>query len=364
MDSDSEELWYDADLKYTPPLYDKFIEYSKDYYFKCKQELKDISKKEKRIYEQHLKLLRKKYKFMYQHKVDKRNCNEKEFKALYNQLVEELKVTDKSSEYYIPNINLHLITNYLQNKVVLLKKHAQSGKTYLCISEMINTIENGNTCICITKNTLDANEQWTKRAIDNLKTHFPNKELNEFILIISSKQNTLNGYATHCKDINEAKVKIFEENFKLIFVCSNKTQIEKIYNLINSPLNKTINKTFVIQYDEAHNRTEGIPAHKILVENIIMTPSLYRIIVCTATDENIWDESDALEHNIFKKSRCISNSYDFTQIDKIKSNSDNYSSISDAIPITYEKRPDSKRNYKFLGLRNNRFEIEDLLGEE
>ena len=93
-----------------------------------------------------------------------------------------------------------------------------------------------------------------------------------------------------------------------------------------------------------------------------MTPSLYRIIVCTATDENIWDESDALEHNIFKKSRCISNSYDFTQIDKIKSSSDNYSSISDAILITYEKRLDSTRNYKFF-LRNNRFEIEDLLGE-
>ena len=49
---------------------------------------------------------------------------------------------------------------------------------------------------------------------------------------------------------------------------------------------------------------------------------------------------------------------------KIKLNqSDNYSSISDAIPITYEKRLDSTRNYKFLGLRNNRFEIEDLLGE-
>ena len=50
------------------------------------------------------------YKFMSQHKVDIMKKSLKHY--IIN--LKELKVTDESSEYYIPNINLHLITNYLE----------------------------------------------------------------------------------------------------------------------------------------------------------------------------------------------------------------------------------------------------------
>jgi hypothetical protein len=237
------------------------------------------------------------------------------------------------------------IYEYCINKIRGLYKHAQALKTGFCNLQIITGFSEHNTIsVCLTKNTLEANNQWLTRLFNELDNRFPQVKLNDKIIIISSKKNTLNGNATHCKDLNTAwRYLKRENNFKIIFVCSNKTRISDILEMTEDfmNLNDNLRKKLRILHDEAHNETEGIPPYRSIIENIICQPNILSYEPVTASLGVIKDDNNQL----WTKSNLEINAINFTEFDNTKSNDQSYSSCSDNIKIYFE---DIKSNEKWV----------------
>ena len=134
------------------------------------------------------------------------------------------KLDSSFEKYVITDSEKKIICEYCISKIIGLFKHAQALKTGFCNSKIINGFSEENTIsICITKNTLEANEQWLTRLFKELDNRFPRVKLENKILIISSKKNTLDGHATHCTNLDSAWGYLKKNNnFKIVFICSNK----------------------------------------------------------------------------------------------------------------------------------------------
>ena len=271
------------------------------------------NKAEKRLFKKNNKFLRYQYKLPH-----------------YYEMLEYDEINSKFSQEEIDYITIYLI-----NKIRGIYKHAQSNKTWLCNIAIITSIKLNRFMICITKNTIEANSQWTKRLIIELKKEFPNTPLKDLILVCSSKHNTLDDNATHCKDVSSVFTKIGSSNtFRVLFICSNNTRIKDIITLLNaySGLNVEKQLPIDIQWDEAHNSKEGIPSKRPLIENILLYPIVETLTPCTATPEPLYDETNPLwqENNLEK------NAINYTHMSKIKSTSPNYLSLSKAISVNFE----------------------------
>ena len=63
-----------------------------------------------------------------------------------------------------------------------------------------------------------------------------------------------------------------DNNYKVIFVCANKTRVDDVCELLNKFYQPTFNpnmrKKIVIQYDEAHNKMNGVPIYRSYIENL------------------------------------------------------------------------------------------------
>ena len=229
-----------------------------------------------------------------------------------------------------------IIIEYCIKKIRGLYKHAQSWKTGFCNRQIMTGFSEKNTIsICIAKNTLEANEQWLERLMKELDVRYPQIKLNDKIMIINSKKNTLDGNATHCKNINDAWQFLKNPNntFKIIFMCSNSSRIFDILDISESLLNlKEGTRNIRIFHDEAHNIKEGIPAHRAVIENIIIKPNVISYQPITASKGMIVDNKNPLwcENNI------EGNAVNFTEFDETKSNDPNYSSIQEANKISFE----------------------------
>jgi len=225
----------------------------------------------------------------------------------------------------------------LSKKIRGVFKHGQSAKTEISCSKIIMDIKKGFISIAITKNTLLANEQWTSRCIKLMKQSGLT-ELKKQIIVISSETNDLNGNATHCKTFPQAWDTICSNNneYKVIFVCANKTRIDDICELINKYYQPTFNpsliKKIVVHYDEGHNDKSGIPVYRPYIENILIYDFVEEFVPITASKNPIDDCSNPLwiKENIDKnKLNYVS---DLAK-SRIKSDDLNYSSIKDAITI-------------------------------
>ena len=229
-----------------------------------------------------------------------------------------------------------VIMKYCINKIRGLYKHAQALKTGFCNGQIINSFSEKNTIsVCITKNTLEANEQWLTRLFKELDNRYPSVSLEDKIMIISSKKNTLGGNATHCKDINHAWGYLKKSNqFKILFICSNKIRILDVLEISEGFLNLRVNlqKNLRVIHDEAHNTNEGIPPFRNIIENIIAQPNILSYQPTTASPHTIYDEVNP----IWKKENLESHAINFTEFDNTKSTDENYSSCSDAIRISFE----------------------------
>ena len=229
-----------------------------------------------------------------------------------------------------------LIIEYCIKKIRGIYKMAQSMKTGYCNSLIMNSISKKNITFAITKNTLEANEQWLLRIMKDLDHRFPLVSTRDKIMIISSKKNDLNGNATHCKTIEEAWMILSKENnYSVIFVCSNGKRISDIYSIIENidRLKDNFKKKLDIIHDEGHNTREGIPAHRNVIEQIIAHPLVDTFIPCTASIGDIIDEMNPLWLN----SNLTKYAKDFSEFDQTKSDDPNYSSISDSNKITFEE---------------------------
>ena len=232
------------------------------------------------------------------------------------------------------------IIKYMIKKIRGIYKHGQSCKTEISCEKIYNDLKKEILSIVSTKNTLLANAQFTER-LKKFMRKLGFEKLNEIIMIISSKEETLGGDATHCKNLDEAWKKMCEtkNNFKIIFVCSNSTRINDIYNLCNlyPLLNDQYPKQITFHYDEAHNPMEGVPVYRELIENIIINEFIEEFIPISASYEPIVDETNSL----WKKNNLKKNRFNFINEEmresKITSTSKEYSSIDDAIKCNIEE---------------------------
>jgi hypothetical protein len=278
-----------------------------------------------------LKCLKRKYTYLNKFKISKRtkitNC-----KAYIYELFSINDFKDRFSEDEIKTIKKYCIS-----KIRGLYKHAQALKTGYCNGQIINGFSEKNTIsVCITKNTLEANAQWLSRLFKELDNRFPQVNLNDKIMIISSKKNTLFGNATHCKNMNEAWSHLKKcNNFKIVFICSNKIRIQDIYEMATSFLNlrEELVKKLRILHDEAHNTKEGIPPFRYIIENILLLPNVISYQPITASLGEIGDN----ENPIWIKNNLEQHAINFTDFDNTKSNDPKYSSISDYEKINFER---------------------------
>ena len=132
--------------------------------------------------------------------------------------------------------------------------NTQAEKTMLCNFDILSSIELKRFTICLTKNTIEANSQWTKRLIKDLKKKFPGIPLVKLIMVCSSNINTLYGNATHCKNINYVIANITKySTYQVLFICSNNTRVGDILTLLSSYHGLSTEKRLpiILQYDEA-----------------------------------------------------------------------------------------------------------------
>lgn len=230
--------------------------------------------------------------------------------------------------------NRNIFYHYACSKITGLYKHAQALKTGYCNKEIITGMSEPNTIsLCISKNTLEAGEQWLERLLSELSLRFENANMREYVMIISSKKNTLGGRATHCKNIDVAwgYLKNPSNTFKIIFVCSNKTRLYDIYQLsLDFQRLRDSSTKLRIIHDEAHNSQDGIPPFRDVVEQIVIQPNVISYMPVTATNNTLtWNESP-IWMNIEKFAK------NYTEYDNTRSTDPKYSSCGDAIPHTFE----------------------------
>jgi len=276
-------------------------------------EEKTLNKKEKQI-------LKSKYAFV----------GRKSKLPFFKELLKYTEITTKFSPAELKQITIQLI-----NKIRGIYKHAQAEKTMLCNFDILSSIELKRFTICLTKNTIEANSQWTKRLIKDLKKKFPGIPLVKLIMVCSSNINTLDGNATHCKNINYVIANITKHStYQVLFICSNNTRVGDILTLLSSYHGLSTEKRLpiILQYDEAHNVEEGIPSKRETIENILMDPFIERFVPCSASENPIHDDTSPL----WQKTNLDKNAFDYTHISAIKSTSAEYSSLHDAITVNFE----------------------------
>jgi len=238
----------------------------------------------------------------------------------------------------------------LIKKIRGIFKHGQCAKTYIACEKILQDLKKGFLTIAITKNTLFANIQWTTRFIKQM-TNAGLTNLKNEVLIISSDYNDLDGNATHCKNLNEAWSKICDNNnnYKVIFICANKTRIIDVCNLLSkyhqSSFNRALLKKIVVQYDEAHNNMYGVPTCREFIENMLLYDFVKEFIPITASKNPLNDETG--ENPLWIKENIYSNKLNYINKDlektRMKSDNPGYSSIKDADSIIIDELYEYKR---------------------
>ena len=325
-------------------IVNKFNTKVKNYYDKVKEEFEKYKDKPDL-----LQCLKKKHSFLKPYRISKKTKIE-ECKGHVHELFEQEYFSEFSEN------DKQIIYEYSILKIRGLYKHAQALKTGFCNGQISENFIKRGDCngqiitglseektlsVCITKNTLEANEQWLTRLFKELDTRYPQVKLTNKIMIISSKKNDLEGHATHCKNMDKAWSYLKKKNeFKIIFICSNKIRIQDIHEMAVSFSNliEELAKNIRILHDEAHNTKEGIPPFRHIIENIIILPNVLSYEPITASLGNIVDDKNPIwvEKNLEKYA------INFTDFDKTKSDDAKYSSISDYNTYNFEDLSSNK----------------------
>tara|TARA_Y100000389_G_C17446758_1_gene512103 strand:+ start:98 stop:2380 length:2283 start_codon:yes stop_codon:yes gene_type:complete len=294
-----------------------------------------------------LNLLKVKYPHLKRLKKLTKRTDISKCKAFIYELLNHGLITDLFTED-----EKRVINEYCIRKIRGLYKHAQAWKTGICNKQIIISFSEKNTIsLCVTKNTLEANDQWLIRLFKELNSRFPRVSLREKIMIISSRKNNLEGNATHCKSISEAWMLLSKRNnFRIIFMCSNKMRIQNISEITElfKSLKDDMMKNLRIIHDEAHNSKEGIPPFRDLIENIVAQNNVLSYQPVTASNNTIHLDGDDC-NPLWNRENLENNAINFTEFDNTKSTDPRYSSCSDAIPISLTKLSE-KESWKDYGI--------------
>lgn len=243
------------------------------------------------------------------------------------------------------------LTKHFISKIRGIYKHGQTEKTFLCNMRILANIKSGRLTIAVSKNTLDAKQQWEERLIQSLKKELRTDSLKDTILVISSKYNDLNGNATHCTNIRDACYNYSIGNYKIIFVCSNSARICDILDFLKAYDGFSPEKQLPIdvQQDEAHNVDEGVPPNRDAIEMIVMNQYVESYVPVTASYLPLIKEDSRL----WKKVNLDMYAIDYTKNSNTISSSEDYSSISDSHKLTFE---DIEKHPSFVDYKIQEFE--------
>jgi len=335
--------------EYKENLIRKFNKDARNYYQQVKTDYDDFTN-DPNIPEPH-KSLKKKYPWLRDLGFTKRSDISK-----FKTTVKDLLKDDYFKNYELQE-KYKIIYEYCILKIRGLYKHAQALKTGFCNGQLITGFSEKNTLsICITKNTLEANAQWLIRLYKELGGRYPKSKLDDKIMLISSKKNDLDGNATHCKNMENAWSFLKKENnFKLVFICSNKVRIQNVLEIAESflGLRPNLRKNLRIFHDEAHNTKEGIPPYRNIIENFIILENVLLYQPISASPGEIVDNNNPL----WKKKNLDNYAVNFTEFDNTKSDDSNYSSISDYEKISIDElqKKDEWQDYDIIEISRENF---------
>lgn len=297
-------------------LLDDFNERVNQFMFKQQEEFKHLKGKEKKIRQE-------KFSFLKSKKV----CFPR-----YDEIIGSLGYTE--DELFTLK-KLHIL------KVKGTYKHAQSKKTAICNSIVLLNISDGLSTMCIAKDTLAANQQWFERLLKDRKDAFPKNE--PYIYIVSSSNpkksymeysnikhfKTIESYITYIASTKSQSP--YSQDPYILFVCSNDTRVSNLKTILDVSMKLKYIPLFDIIWDEAHNPKEGIPSKRSLSEMLIIHPRVRTFIPCTATIDDLIEES-----TLFQLENLEANAIDYTSFNDFKSDSPEYSSLHNAKHIYLE----------------------------
>ena len=192
------------------------------------------------------------------------------------------------------NISYKEIENEIENKLHLVIRRPQEGKTFICINSITNDIS-ADIHIVLTMNTLSAGMQFFGRMEEKIGP--------KNIIVFNSDKNTA-GDCHHAKTSNDVS-KLLKKypNIKVIVCCAHKKRFEKslieIFENANDSLQfKQQNHKFKLHIDEAH---VYIPQNREDVRKFNKHEIVSKIIGYSASPDPIFsiDNSDSMFNNIY-----------------------------------------------------------------
>jgi len=179
----------------------------------------------------------------------------------------------------------------LENKISLVARKPQEGKTFICISN-ITTDKTRNVHIVITMNTLASGMQFFGRMQEDIGS--------KRIIVFNSKKSTA-GSCLHAKTVNDIMVLLrTHHDIKVIVCCAHEMRIRKsIPQLFATAADSKSfeNRKFAIHIDEAH---KYIPENRGYIVEFNASPTVLKITGYSGTPKKIWVKikSDPLFYKI------------------------------------------------------------------
>jgi len=179
----------------------------------------------------------------------------------------------------------------LENKISLVARKPQEGKTFICISNITGD-KTRNIHVVLTMNTLASGMQFFGRMQEDIGS--------KRIIVFNSKKSTAGG-CLHAKTVNDIMVLIrTHPDIKVIVCCAHEKRIrESIPQLFAAAADSKSfeNRKFAIHIDEAH---KYIPENRSYIVDFNASPTVFKITGYSGTPKKIWVKikSDPLFYKI------------------------------------------------------------------
>jgi hypothetical protein len=183
-------------------------------------------------------------------------------------------------------------TEEVENKLSLVVRKPQEGKTSICIASITND-RSKNIHIVLTMNTLSSGMQFFGRMQNEI-------EADKIVVFNSDKKSA--GACHHAKTVTEVLGFIKKQDIKVIVCCAHvlrmrKSLLELFDFAIDSNTMMRSNIKFIVHIDEAH---KYIPENMGQIREFNKSPIVSEIIGYSATPDGIWssDRNDPIFHKI------------------------------------------------------------------
>lgn len=189
-------------------------------------------------------------------------------------------------------LSIEEIDEEIENKISVIVRKPQEGKTFICIASIISDIQNIH--IVMTMNTLSAGMQFFGRMEDTIGS--------KKIIVLNSKKETA-GNCLYAKTVMEVFTLITTNtDIRVIVCCAHEKRIKQsiidLIHLASDSVSFNQNKrTFKIHIDEAH---KYIPTNRTSVRIYNSSKVVNSIIGYTGTPDCMWTkkQTDPLFYKI------------------------------------------------------------------